>query len=120
MRIATFILGLVLSVLMAIQSCLVYMTGGLADALNDDTSAGGLAAGGAIGLVVTFFVILGMAFTLGMPRVAMVFYIAAALLAFAVAPDFGDMGVYAVALIILAAMALFSRRQKRTDLAAQG
>lgn len=115
MRIATFILGLILSGLMTLQSCVIYVGGGVVDALSDDATGRSLATSGVMGLFVTFLAIIGMAFTLGLPIVAAVFYILAALFAFSIAPDYPDMQIHGIALIILAVMAVVSRRRKPKD-----
>lgn len=111
MRTATFILSLVLVAVMTLQSCAIYVGGGLVDALGDEPS--NLGASGVLGLVVAFLAIIGMAFTLGVPRVAMIFYVLAALVAFSIAADYPDMNIHGVALIILAVMAFFSRRKPK-------
>lgn len=87
MRTATFILSLVLVAVMTLQSCAIYVGGGLVDALGDEPS--NLGTSGVLGLFV----------------------------AFSIAADYPDMNIHGVALIILAVMAFFSRRKPKPAVA---
>jgi hypothetical protein len=113
MRIAAFILGILVSAIMGLQSCAVFGLGGLASSLDKtDTAVRQSAGGGAVGLFATVLSLIAMAFVLGVPMVATVIYVLAALIAFAASSSFPDMKVWAVAMLILAAMTFFSRRKK--------
>lgn len=108
MRIATGILGLILGLLVLLQSCAV--TTGSAFLEDDATSEAG-----AIGLFIGLLYFVGGAFAFGLPGVSVIVFGFAGLLGFAAAAqgEFTDLAVWAGAAIILATMAFFSRKKTK-------
>ena len=110
MRVATFVLSVLIVGVMLLQSCAVYGLGSMADALSEKPT--GYGDMGAAGIVVALAAFVGMAFVLKKPLVAFVSYGLAALLAFGVgALGFSDMNIWGVVLIGLALMALWGKRE---------
>jgi len=105
-KIASGIIGLLLGMLVLLQSCAVATTGNL----GGNTDIGNA---GAVGVFVALLLVVGGAFAFGLPTVAMVIFTVAALLAFLVSGDFGDMGIWGFAAAALAVMAFFARRSDR-------
>lgn len=106
MRIATLVLGLVLSFGLFMQSLLV---NGLSDAVNDEASE----VAGALGLLAAFLWLVAAAVVIPAPRAAMALYLVAAVTCFAGASDFPDLAVWGVLSLGLAVFALFGWRGKR-------
>ena len=74
----------------------------------------GLVQGGAIGVVVTLLFLVGGAFALSLPLVAVISFVFAALMALAAyIPGFTDMAYWAIASGALATMSFFGFREKR-------
>lgn len=119
MKIATFILGLILSGIMGLQTCAVYGLGSVADAFNKESGASAATTASAGGLFVVFLSLIAMAFTLGKPVASVVFYVAGGLLALGLSASFPDLKVWGIAMLILAVMAWFSRSKKLKDVALQ-
>jgi hypothetical protein len=107
MRIATFIIGLLVFFLMLGYSCLMFFVGGV---------AGFGAIGGAIGAVAALLSFLGLAFVLRLPGVAAALYLSSAFLALlAEAADFPGGMIWGLALAVLAGMAWISRAEPQGD-----
>lgn len=106
MRIAVLIIGLILMVLVGMQSCAVMVGGEITS--DTDTSEGG-----AVGILVAFLFLLGSALVMGFPRVSMVLFILASLLGFAAGSttDFSDMIFWGVVGAGLAIMSFFGSRE---------
>jgi hypothetical protein len=100
MRIATLIVSLFLMAAVGLQSCSVYALG------NED---------GALGIVVALLFLLGAAFALALPRVSLVVFAIATVLALFVyaGTSFSDMGIWALVSLALVVMSYFGVREKR-------
>lgn len=121
MRIATFVISILVIIVMLLQSCAVFGLGSVADTLGGEEEPSEATSGGAVGIVAALAAFIGMAFVLKMPTVALIAYIVAALLAFAAsALGFGDMTIWGVVLLILAGMSFWSRRELRKEQAGEG
>lgn len=108
MKIATGIIGLILGLLVLMQSCAVTTGGSL---INDQTTA----EAGAVGMLAAFLYFVGGAFAFALPVVSMVVFGLAALLALGAAAtsDFGDLTIWGVVAMILAIMAFFAWRSDK-------
>lgn len=106
MKIAVGIIGIVLGLLALLQSCVATMAGGM-------TEKPELVEAASLGLGAAIFTFIAGAFAFGLPLVAAIIFVFAALLAFAAAGPFPDMGVWGTVDIILAAMALFAWYRQR-------
>ena len=102
------ILGLILMVLVGAQSCAVSLGGELA---NDQGSA----EGGAVGILMAFLFLLGGAFVLGVPIVALVSFLLAGLLGVAAGSTtpFSDLTLWGIVSLVLALLSFFGVREKR-------
>lgn len=113
MRIPTFILSLVLTLIMFLQACAVTGLGSMADSLAAEESPSSITSAGATGVWAALFCLIGMAFVLAKPGVSVVCFLLGALVALgAGSMGFSDMSVYAVALFILAVMSYYTRKQQ--------
>lgn len=113
MKIAAGIIGLLLGLLVLLQSCTVATT----------ASLGGNAAigeAGSVGIIVALLFFIGGAFAFGLPIVSVVVFALAAALAFLVSGEFGDMATWGGAGIILAVLSFFGRRSDKKAKAARG
>lgn len=108
MRIAVLIIGIALSVVMAVQTFLVYVLGNVG---NDEDATGG----GAVGLLVAFLMFVAAAFAMGLPLVSVILFLIGGLLALLIAAssDFPDLAYWGVTSLILAVMAFIGWRGKR-------
>ena len=106
MRIAVLILGLILGAFMLLQSLLITGLGSAADRQNT-------ADAGAVGLFMALLWLIGCAVVIPLPRVAMILFIVAGLLGFAVSGDFPDLGVWGGVSLFLAVLSYFGYRGKR-------
>lgn len=106
MRIATLILGLVLSVGLFMQSLLIF---GLSGAIEDEASG----AAGALGLFAAFLWLVAAALVISVPRVSLALYIVAALACFGGASNFPDLTFWGIVSLVLAAFAFLGWRGKR-------
>lgn len=115
MRIAVMIISLCMTLIVALQSCAVFVGGGLS---KDE----GLSQGGASGIFLAFLFVLGAAFSLNLPRVSMVMFIIGSLIgaAGASAGGFKDMWVWAGLSLVLAVMSYFGSRELRRKATATG
>lgn len=104
------VIALVLTLVVGVQSCAVAVGGGL-DGGSDGED---LAAGGAVGVLVAFLYLLGGAFALGLPKVSMILFIIAGVLAFlGAATGFSDLVFWGIVALALAAMSYFGVKEKR-------
>lgn len=108
MRIAVLIIGLCLSLVVALQSCAVSVGGGMA---KDQAISGG----GAVGVLVALLFLLGSAFALGLPRASMAMFLIAAPLGIGVGSSSGfhDLRIWGFVALALAAMAYVGVREQR-------
>lgn len=106
MRIAVLILGLLLGLLMFLQTLFVY---GLSDALNDEASA----QASAIGVVMALLWLVACAFVLPFPLVSVVAFAIAGLFGFAASGEFPDLAIWGSVSVVLAVMSIFGWRGKR-------
>ncbi|CAN7475167.1 hypothetical protein [Mesorhizobium caraganae] len=106
MKIAVGIIGILLGLISMLQSCAV-ATGGSILANHD------LAGAGSVGLLVGLLFFVGGAFAFGLPLVSAIVFVVGSLFAFIAASAFTDMKIWAVADLILAAMAFFAWRSAR-------
>lgn len=112
MRIAALILTLILGAVVTVQSCAIYALGNVAQAKES-------IGGGALGLAVAIAWLVGAAFVIGAPTVALIAYLVGGLFALmAASTGFSDMGIWAIASLVLAALAFLGRREKRKKAAA--
>ena len=107
MKIATGIIGLMLGVLVFMQSCVV-ATG---SSLAEDQST---MQAGSVGILVGLIFFIGGAFAFGLPRAAMVIFAIAGLLALIASTtgSFGDLTIWGVVALVLAVMSFFAGRKK--------
>ncbi|MCV6574359.1 MAG: hypothetical protein OIF58_01350 [Cohaesibacter sp.] len=107
MKIATGIIGLMLGLLVFLQSCVVTAGSNLA---NDQSTM----QAGSVGILVGLVFFIGGAFAFALPKAAMVIFALASGLAFlaSMTGSFGDMNVWGFAAMILATMSFFSSRKK--------
>lgn len=107
MKIATGIIGLMLGLLVFLQSCVMTAGSNLA---NDQSTM----QAGSVGLLVGLVFFVGGAFAFALPKAAMVIFALAGGLAFLASTtgSFGDLTVWGFAAIILAVMSFFANRKK--------
>lgn len=106
MKIAVGIIGIVLGLLVLLQSCTVATGGHLVDNKT-------LGEAGSIGVFVGLLCFVGGAFAFGLPLVSVFVFALAALLAFMVSGDFPDMRVWGFATLLLAALSVWAWRKSR-------
>ncbi len=106
MRIAVMIISLFLTLIVGLQSCALFAGGGM---IKDQAVSGG----GAMGILVALLFVVGGAFAMGMPRVSMVAFFAAALLGIGVGSSgaFPDLTIWGVVALALCAMSYFGSRE---------
>ncbi len=106
MKIASGIISLLLGFLVLFQSCTV---GGLGAIVAPESTAGPL------GMLAGVLLIIAGAFAFQLPKVAGVISLLATLTAFAESTnDFGDMKIWAVICLVLAAMEFSAARKPKT------
>ena len=116
MRIATFVLSVLVVIIMLLQSCLVFGCSSISDSLSDAEEASDSTGGGAVGVLAALCAFVGMAFVLKLPVVSIVLYLLGALFAFlASTTGFSDMTIWGVALVVLAVLAFFARRELKRE-----
>lgn len=113
MKIASGIIGLILGLLVLLQSCTVATTA----SLGGNTVVGDA---GAVGILVGFMFFIGGAFAFALPIVAVIVFGLSAALAFLVSGEFGDMAIWGGAGVILAVMSFFARRSDKKAKTARG
>lgn len=108
MNIATGIIGIILGLLVLMQSCAVATGSSLA---NDQSTFDA----GAIGILAGICYFIGGAFAFGLPRVAMVVFGIAAAIAFLAASQgsFQDLSFWGGVALVLAIMAFFAGRKAK-------
>ncbi|RWD01423.1 MAG: hypothetical protein EOS58_25440 [Mesorhizobium sp.] len=106
MKIAVGIIGILLGLVSMLQSCAVATGGSL-------TSNHDLAGAGSVGVLVGLLFFVGGAFAFGLPLVSAIIFVVGSLFAFIAASAFTDMKIWAIADLILAAMAFFAWRSAR-------
>nr|WP_319390993.1 hypothetical protein [uncultured Cohaesibacter sp.] len=114
MKIATGIIGLMLGLLVFLQSCVV-TTG---SSLADDQST---MQAGSVGILVGFIFFVGGAFAFALPRVSMVIFAIAGVLALIASSSgsFGDLSIWGIVALGLAVMSFFANRKKQEEAQAQ-
>lgn len=108
MRIAVLIIGLLLGLLMFMQSFTIMALGGAIG--SDDPS-------GALGVMVAVLWLIGCGFVIGFPRTSTILFVVAAVLAIATGAntDYSDMTMWGFVSIGLAVMSFFGWRGKKRD-----
>jgi hypothetical protein len=109
MKIAVGIIGLILGLLVLLQSCTLAGV----SSLGSDSS---MTAAGQVGMFVGLLFFVGGAFGFGLPLVSAIVFAIAALFGFIASGKFGDMGLWATVALLLAALSAFawySGRAKR-------
>lgn len=108
MKIATGIIGIILGMLVLLQSCAVAAGSGL---LNDQATGGA----GMIGMFVGLLYFVAGAFAFGLPLVSAIVFVVSALFAFLASSqgDFNDLTIWGFISLVLAVMAFFSWRSAK-------
>lgn len=102
MKIAVGIIGLVLSMIALMQSCTITGLSGLAK----NTQFG---EAGAFGVLTSFLMFFGAAFSFGLPKVARVLFVLGFLASIPARKTFPDMWIWGVACLILGILLMLSR-----------
>jgi hypothetical protein len=107
-RVATLILGLILMVVVGLQSCAVSIGGALGDSNR-------MEQGGALGILITLLILLGAAFALAFPMMSLVSFALAGLLGLAAGSTtaFRDLTIWGIVSLVLAVFSFFGWREKR-------
>jgi hypothetical protein len=107
-RIATMILGLILMVIVGLQSCAVSFGGSLANRQ-------GVEEGGAVGVVIALLFLVGAAFALVFPLVSLVCFALGGILGLAAGATtpFTDLTIWGVVSLVLVVLSFFGWREKR-------
>lgn len=108
MRIAVGIIGIMLGLLVIMQSCTIMVGSDIAgDSVTSES--------GAVGILIGFLYFVGGAFAFGLPTVSLVMFIIAAVAGFAAASQgvFADLQIWAYGALILAVMSFFALRKAR-------
>ncbi|MCQ1573473.1 hypothetical protein NFO65_22360 [Neorhizobium galegae] len=106
MKIATGIMGIMLGLLVLLQSCAI----GAGSSLTGDQA---MADSGGIGMVAGFLLFVGGAFSFGLPLIGGIVFVIAALLAFMGADHFPDLKIWGVLSLALAVIAISAWRSGR-------
>jgi membrane protein implicated in regulation of membrane protease activity len=108
MRVATMVLGLILIVLVGMQSCAVSFGGAMGDSNR-------MEQGGALGILVALLFLVGAAFALAFPMVSLASFTLAGLLGLAggSTTPFTDLTVWGIVSLVLAVLSYFGWREKR-------
>jgi hypothetical protein len=108
MRIATMIIGLILMVIVGLQSCAVSVGGSVLE--SEKTQQGG-----AVGIFVALLFLVGSAFALVFPLVSLISFLIAGVFALTAGAttDFSDLTIWGVVSLILAVLSFFGWREKR-------
>lgn len=113
MKIAIGIIGIMLGILVLLQSCTV----GTASHMMGDAATGDA---GSLGILAGLLLFIGGAFAFGLPIVSTVTFTLAGLIAFAGAAEFPDLKVWGFVALAMAVMAFFTwRSAKKTKVAAR-
>lgn len=108
MRIAVLIIGLLLGLLMFLQTFAVYV---LSDVADQDKATGAAA----IGIVMALMWLVACALVIGFPMVSVVLFALAGLLGLAASGEFPDLAYWGGVSFILALMSFFGWRGKRKE-----
>lgn len=108
MRVTVLILGLLLGLVMFLQTMLVY---GLSNAVDDTNSA----SAGAVGVLMALMWLVACAFVMPLPMVSVVVFAIAGLFGFAASGEFPDLGIWGGISLVLAVLSFFGWRGKRKD-----
>jgi hypothetical protein len=106
MKIAIGIIGIMLGILVLLQSCTI---GAASHMIGNE--AGGDA--GALGILAGLLLFIGGAFAFGLPIVSAITFALAGLIAFAGSAAFPDLQIWGVVALAMAAMAFFAWRSSR-------
>jgi hypothetical protein len=106
MRIAVLILGLLLGVVMVLQSTLVTGLSGVAGDTSTNTAGLG-------GIIMAILWLVACALVIAVPLLSTVIFAIAAYVGFTFAADFPDLGIWAAASIVLAVLSFFGWLGKR-------
>lgn len=100
------IISLVLTLVVALQSCTIVAAGSLAQDRD-------MSGGGAGGILVALLFVIGGAFAMGLPKISTLAFMLAAVLGFVVGAQgrFTDMTIWGVVAVILAVMSYFGDRE---------
>src|SRR5690242_12484535 len=105
MRITVLILGLLLGLVMFLQTVVVYALGSAAHDTNHAQAA-------AIGIVMALLWLVACAFVLPLPLVSVVAFALAAVFGFAASKNFPDLAIWGGASLVLMALSFFGWRGK--------
>lgn len=108
MRVTVLIIGLVLGVIMFLQTFLVNVLG---QAGQDEASE----QSGAVGLGMAFLWLIACGFVIPLPMVSVILFVLAGLLGFAASGDFPDLAIWGGVSLALAALSLLGWRGKRKE-----
>lgn len=108
MRIAILILGLVLMLVVGLQSCAIFIGGA---ALEEQATSDS----GALGLFLALLLLVGAAFVLFFPWVALVSFVLAGIagLSGGSTTEFTDLTIWGIVAFVLAVLSLLGVREKR-------
>jgi hypothetical protein len=106
MKVATCIIGLIVGLLVLMQSCT--LTG--AASLWQNAA---LTEAGQVGMLAGMLYFVGGAFAFGVPLVSAIVFGLAAIIGFAVSGEFNDMQIWAIIALALGAMSVWSWRSAR-------
>jgi len=112
MKIAIGIIGIMLGILVLLQSCTV----GTASHLVGDAAT---SDAGALGILAGLLLFVSGAFAFGLPIVSTVTFALAGLIAFAGAAEFPDLKVWGFVALAMAMMSFFAWRSAKKKVAAQ-
>lgn len=108
MRIAVLIIGLLLGLLIFLQTAIL---GTLSSAVGEEATE----SAAAVGVLVALLWLIGSALVMPWPLFSVFAFAIAGLLGFAVSGDFPDMGVWGGISLVLAVMSFFGWRGKKKD-----
>lgn len=106
MKIAIGIIGIMLGMLVLLQSCTV----GTASHIVGDTATGDA---GALGILAGLLLFVGGAFAFGLPIVSAITFTLAGLIAFAGSAEYPDLKVWGFVALAMAVMAFFAWRSSK-------
>lgn len=106
MRIAVLILGLLLGIVMVLQSSLVAGLSGVAGDQATNTAGGG-------GIIMALLWLVACALVIAVPLVSTIIFVVAGLIGFAYAANFPDLGVWAAVSLVLAVLSFIGWLGKR-------
>lgn len=107
MKISAGVLGLVIGIMVLLQSCTVATTAGL---ISEDA----VSSAGALGMFVALMFLLAGGFAFGLPLAGACVFVVAGLLGFLASADFPDMMIWGFVAFGLAALSFFGWRSGRS------